>query len=289
MPNIKSAKKRVIVNKTRAARNKSRNTALKTAIKKANAAVVANAPENGYGEISGLDPMKKYLYKAEGGEWTEIPVGTTYFRLPAGTYAIKIANYGTYLESKEREITIATLEGTQGKTYLQNETKKIYLPNDFVEAQADYELDVAKKKWISTLALENIKLTSPDSVVTFLGDGFKYVVKVADINVDSFIHYYNLDVTFNGESKYDTSYEMLKENAGDGFVLELFTESIAALPFKKASFYVYVGEEYNSLELEVRTYNERIGRIRKLETTVIDQGWASLSKFGGAYVIVSVD
>ena len=45
MPNIKSAKKRVIVNKTRAARNKSRNTALKTAIKKAHAAVEANAPE----------------------------------------------------------------------------------------------------------------------------------------------------------------------------------------------------------------------------------------------------
>ena len=34
MPNIKSAKKRVLVNRTRAARNKSRNTALKTAIKK---------------------------------------------------------------------------------------------------------------------------------------------------------------------------------------------------------------------------------------------------------------
>ena len=45
MPNIKSAKKRVIVNKTRAARNKSRNTALKTAIKKAHAAVAANAPD----------------------------------------------------------------------------------------------------------------------------------------------------------------------------------------------------------------------------------------------------
>lgn len=45
MPNIKSAKKRVIVNKTRATRNKSRNTALKTAIKKAHAAVEANAPE----------------------------------------------------------------------------------------------------------------------------------------------------------------------------------------------------------------------------------------------------
>ena len=45
MPNIKSAKKRVLVNKTRAARNKSRNTALKTAIKKAHVAAEANAPE----------------------------------------------------------------------------------------------------------------------------------------------------------------------------------------------------------------------------------------------------
>ncbi len=48
MPNIKSAKKRVIVSKTRAARNKSRNSALKTAIKKANAAAEAksaDAPE----------------------------------------------------------------------------------------------------------------------------------------------------------------------------------------------------------------------------------------------------
>lgn len=39
MPNIKSAKKRVIVNATKAARNKSANSALKTALKKANAAI----------------------------------------------------------------------------------------------------------------------------------------------------------------------------------------------------------------------------------------------------------
>ena len=45
MPNIKSAKKRVIVNKTRAARNKSRNTALKTAIKKANVAAAAGSED----------------------------------------------------------------------------------------------------------------------------------------------------------------------------------------------------------------------------------------------------
>lgn len=45
MPNIKSAKKRVLVNKTKAARNKSNNSALKTAIKKANAAIDTNAAD----------------------------------------------------------------------------------------------------------------------------------------------------------------------------------------------------------------------------------------------------
>lgn len=45
MPNIKSAKKRVLVNKSKAARNKSSNTALKTAIKKAHIAVDTNAQD----------------------------------------------------------------------------------------------------------------------------------------------------------------------------------------------------------------------------------------------------
>ncbi len=43
MANIKSAKKRVKVNQKKAANNKARNSALKTAIKKANAAIEANA------------------------------------------------------------------------------------------------------------------------------------------------------------------------------------------------------------------------------------------------------
>ena len=45
MPNIKSAKKRVLVSRTRAARNKSANSALKTAIKKAHAAVESDAAD----------------------------------------------------------------------------------------------------------------------------------------------------------------------------------------------------------------------------------------------------
>ncbi|MGN0443535.1 MAG: 30S ribosomal protein S20 [Acutalibacteraceae bacterium] len=45
MPNIKSAKKRVLVNATKQARNKSTNSALKTAIKKANIAIDNNAED----------------------------------------------------------------------------------------------------------------------------------------------------------------------------------------------------------------------------------------------------
>lgn len=45
MPNIKSAKKRVLVNRTKAQRNKSANSALKTAIKKANAAIESDTAD----------------------------------------------------------------------------------------------------------------------------------------------------------------------------------------------------------------------------------------------------
>lgn len=45
MPNIKSAKKRVLVNATKQARNKSANSALKTSLKKANAAIESNAAD----------------------------------------------------------------------------------------------------------------------------------------------------------------------------------------------------------------------------------------------------
>ena len=42
MANIKSAKKRILVNRTKAARNKSIRSAVKTSIKKVDAAVAAN-------------------------------------------------------------------------------------------------------------------------------------------------------------------------------------------------------------------------------------------------------
>ena len=45
MANIKSAKKRILVNATKAARNKSIKSSVKTAIKKVDAAVAANDKE----------------------------------------------------------------------------------------------------------------------------------------------------------------------------------------------------------------------------------------------------
>lgn len=46
MPNIKSAKKRVKVNKTKAAANKARKSNLKTILKKADIAVTTSAADN---------------------------------------------------------------------------------------------------------------------------------------------------------------------------------------------------------------------------------------------------
>lgn len=45
MPNIKSAKKRVLVSRANAERNKAVRSALRTSIKKADAAIDAKAPE----------------------------------------------------------------------------------------------------------------------------------------------------------------------------------------------------------------------------------------------------
>ena len=57
MPNIKSAKKRVKVIATKTERNKAMNSALKTEIKKANAAIASNA-DNKAEQVSSHLPGK---------------------------------------------------------------------------------------------------------------------------------------------------------------------------------------------------------------------------------------
>ena len=60
MANIKSAKKRILVNQNRAARNKAIRSAVKTAIKKVEAAVVAKDKEAaGTALLSAIAPIDK--------------------------------------------------------------------------------------------------------------------------------------------------------------------------------------------------------------------------------------
>ena len=65
MPNIKSAKKRVLVNKTKAAQNKAAKSALKTDIKKFEAAVVEGNRSEAEGAYKAVDKavVKGLLHK----------------------------------------------------------------------------------------------------------------------------------------------------------------------------------------------------------------------------------
>ena len=56
MPNIKTAKKRVLINKKKAAHNKAINTNLKTEIKKANIALMENAEDR---QVVVMNTVKK--------------------------------------------------------------------------------------------------------------------------------------------------------------------------------------------------------------------------------------
>jgi small subunit ribosomal protein S20 len=63
MPNIKSAKKRVLVSTAKATRNKSQNTALKTAIKKAHTAVNDNAADKEAAVIAAIKKVDQAAAK----------------------------------------------------------------------------------------------------------------------------------------------------------------------------------------------------------------------------------
>ena len=65
MPNIKSAKKRVLVNKTKAAQNKAAKSALKTDIKKFEAAVVEGNRSEAEGAYKAVSYTHLDVYKRQ--------------------------------------------------------------------------------------------------------------------------------------------------------------------------------------------------------------------------------
>ncbi len=245
--------------------------------------------EGGYGEFANLEADKVYSFRADGSdEWTDIPAGSTsYSPVAPGTYYIKVKASRLYTESDEVMVIVGKVEGALRS--LQNETKKIHLPNDFIEVKSDYEIDVTSKIWISRLALDNIKAVSPESTITIVGENFKYVVVAANLETEKAVHYYNLDLSFDGESRHDTSYDELRELSGDAYITEFFTESVNDLPFSEAELYIKVGSSYDGQEVELRTFNERIGKLRKTESATVEDGWVMFTNYGETYVILSTE
>lgn len=253
-----------------------------------------DAPVGGKGEIANLNANMEYEIKAwdeEAGdyaaEWTKLPVGITSYRIKAGKYMLRVAESRNFTVSEAVEVEVK--QSNEARISLQNETKKIHLPNDFIEVVANYEIDAKSKVWIARLALDNIKAVAPESTVTVTGDGFKYVATASDISTAKAVHYYNLAMSFNGDSRHDTTYEEVADLAGDALIVEFFTESIDGVPFESAELYIYVGTKYDGQEVELRTYNERIGKLRKAESATVENGWAMFTTFGDTYVVMSTD
>ena len=63
MANIKSAKKRILVNRTKAARNKAIRSAVKTSMKKVDAAVAANDKEAAAALVNAISTIDKAASK----------------------------------------------------------------------------------------------------------------------------------------------------------------------------------------------------------------------------------
>lgn len=253
-----------------------------------------DAPKGGKGEMANLNENMTYEYKvwdeAAGeftGDWIKLPENITSYRIEAGKYLVRVAESRNFTVSDSVEVTVA--QSDVERISLQHETKKIWLPNDFIEVAADYEIDITKKVWIARLALDNMKAVSPEANVTIKGENFKYVVVAEYLNTDKAVHYYNFALAFDGESRHDTSYNEILDLAGDAYITEFFTESVDELPFEQADLYIKVGSRYDGQEVELRTYNERIGKLRKTESATVENGWAMFTNYGGAYVILSTE
>ncbi len=247
------------------------------------------------GEITGLNPNATYLFalydKTTGttGEWAAITGVESVRDLPAGAYAIRgvaSATDANYASSDVTVVEITTLD-TQGRDTVKMD--KIVLPEDITVADAEYVFDVDASRWINRLALSNIAYDSPDSNIVFKSENYKFTVAASDIDLSlEATHYFDMKVTFDGESAYDRMYDKMAAVADEKELVKgVHFESTSKYFFEKATFEVYLGDKYDGYEVELRSYNERVGRLRVEETVTVEGGWASFTMFGGDYIIIS--
>ncbi len=247
------------------------------------------------GEITGLNPNATYLFalydKTTGttGEWAAITGVESVRDLPAGAYAIRgiaSATDANYASSDVTVVEIGTLD-TQGRDTVKMD--KIVLPEDITVADAEYVFDVDASRWINRLALSNIAYDSPDSNIVFKAENYKITVAASKIDLAlEAAHYFDMKVTFDGESAYDRMYDKMAAAADEKELVKgIHFESSTAYFFEEATFEVYVGDKYDGYEVEICSFNERVSRLRNEETATVEGGWASFSVFGGDYLIIS--
>lgn len=244
----------------------------------------------GHGRIFGLNANVYYQVRwstddgATFNEWSDVPSGSTSFKVTEpGVYHVRVKGSDLYFPSKIA--TVNVLQADAIDTF-NSQMNKVYLTEDFVEVKADYEIDVTVKNWISALSLQNLKEITPESTVIIVGDGFKYQLTAGNISVDDKVHYYNFDISFNGESRSDRDYKRFVEASGDLYVKNVYFESSNGLPFKNAELSIYVGNDYDGMELDSASYNERIDRLRYLEIVQVTNGWVTLTEFGEPIVLL---
>ena len=139
--------------------------------------------------------------------------------------------------------------------------------------------DFVKNVWFSTVSYQWIRKAE------------NYKITVAASKIDLALeaaHYFDMKVTFDGESSYDRMYDKMAAVAEEKELVKgVHFESTSNYFFEEATFEVYVGDKYDGYEVEICSFNERVSRLRNEETATVEGGWASFSVFGGDYLIIS--
>ncbi len=249
------------------------------------------------GELINLDPNGIYQWATydEGAsqitsDWTYVNPGSTYVNLPAGTYAIRTfftADDPSYVSSDFVIHTI--LPALPGSENIQSaKAPKIVLPDAVSYADVNYVFNVDETRWISRLVISNILQETPNATITFKSEKYEIVVDAESIDLSlTKAHYFDMKVTFNGESRYDTEYaKMAALTEENELVLGIHFESTTPFFFTECVFKVNVGGMYDGYSVDLRSYNDRVNFLRKEETVDVSGEWAEFTVFGGDYVVV---
>ncbi len=271
------------------------------AIRTVRAVIGYNSGDNqDCGEIIGLNPYATYQIAQANriddnnfeitGEWSNDFTGISAIAVPAGDWAVRAyftADNPDFISSEP--VCVTVLPADPEETRDSAKVPKVLLPEDVAYADVDYVFDIDQTRWINRLTIENILTSSPNATIVFEADNYRFTVKASDIDLSlSSAHYFDMMVSFDGESEYDRMYKKMAALADeDEMVCGIHFESTTGYFFETAVFEVNLGAELDGMEVDLRSFNERVNRLRSEETTIVEGGWATFSVFGADYVILS--